>query len=203
MPQVLDAKAGPPAHSIAMEIAFMPDCSYQLAVDVSDQLTVAQVMCNHQPMVETQEIRDDFSLRLNQALDKTPGVRAARGRNVDLYEGIKGHPSAKASKQATHKWLNGESMPSRANMIAIADWLNVRVEWLAHGEGEMRAGGAQASADASPAPATSMNMAALLKLKGKATMLFIAHQLPNALQVDGVVQIGLAKNNDCVRLCAI
>lgn len=120
-------------------------------------------------MVETQEIRDDFSLRLNQALDKTPGVRAARGRNVDLYEGIKGHPSAKASKQATHKWLNGESMPSRANMIAIADWLNVRVEWLAHGEGEMRAGGAQASADASPAPATSMNMAALLKLKGKAT----------------------------------
>ncbi|WP_415519766.1 MAG: peptidase domain-containing ABC transporter [Desulfovibrio aminophilus] len=41
------------------------------------------------------------------------------------------------------------------------------------------------------------------KLKNKATMLFIAHQLPKALQVDGVVQIGLAENNDCVRLCTI
>lgn len=31
-------------------------------------------------------------------------------------------------------------MPGRANMIAIADWLKVRVEWLAHGEGAMRLG---------------------------------------------------------------
>lgn len=95
-------------------------------------------MCNHQLMVETQEIRDAFVARLNSALDQVPGVRPGRGRNVDLYEGIKDHLSAKASKQATHKWLRGESMPSRGNMIAIADWLKVRVEWLAHGEGEMR-----------------------------------------------------------------
>lgn len=126
-------------------------------------------MCNYQLMVETQEIRDAFAARLNSALDKNPGVRPARGRNVDLFEGIKNHPSAKASKQATHKWLNGESMPSRANMLAIADWLKVRVEWLAHGEGEMRSGTTPPPTEATPAPAASINMAALLKLKGKAT----------------------------------
>lgn len=28
-------------------------------------------------------------------------------------------------------------MPGRGNMLAIADWLKVRIDWLAHGEGEM------------------------------------------------------------------
>ncbi|MBX9753761.1 MAG: hypothetical protein K2X80_03330, partial [Pseudomonadaceae bacterium] len=138
--------------------------SYQLSVDIKDQLTVVQGLCNHQPMVETQEIRDAFSRRLNQALDGKEGVRDGRGRNVDFYAGIKSHPSAKASKQATHKWLHAESMPSRGNMIAIAEWLGVRLEWLAHGEGPMQAG--QAAVEA---PAPAMNMAVLQKLKGKAT----------------------------------
>lgn len=86
-------------------------------------------------MVETQEIRDAFAARLNQALDGKNGVRKGRGRNVDFYEGMRAHPSFSASTQATHKWLKAESMPGRANMMAIAEWLGVRVEWLQYGEG--------------------------------------------------------------------
>ncbi len=116
----------------------MASRSYQLAVDIRDQLTIAQAVCNHQLMVDTQDIKAGFVARLNKALDAIPGVRAGRGRNVDLYEGIRNNPQAKASTQATHKWLSGESMPSRGNMLAIAEWLNVRAEWLAYGEGDMR-----------------------------------------------------------------
>lgn len=31
-------------------------------------------------------------------------------------------------------------MPRRANMLAIAEWLGVRVEWLEYGEGDKRPG---------------------------------------------------------------
>lgn len=108
----------------------------QLSVDIRDQLTLAQASCKHQLMVETQEIRDAFVSRLNQSLDSKEGVRKGRGRNVDFYEGVRKHPAFSASTQATHKWLKAESMPSRANMRAIAEWLGVRVEWLQYGEGE-------------------------------------------------------------------
>lgn len=108
----------------------------QLSVDIKDQLTLAQASCKHQLMVETQEIRDAFVSRLNQALDGKEAVRKGRGRNVDFYEGVRTQPAFSASKQATHKWLKAESMPGRANMLAIAEWLGVRVEWLQYGEGE-------------------------------------------------------------------
>lgn len=114
--------------------------SYQLAVDIRDQLTIAQAVCNYQPMVDTRDIKAGFVARLNKALDGIQDVRAGRGRNVDLYEGIRHNPQAKASPQATHKWLSGESMPSRSNMLAIAEWLNVRAEWLAFGDGDMQPG---------------------------------------------------------------
>lgn len=89
-------------------------------------------------MVETQELRDAFVARLNKALDEKDGVRKGRGRNVDFFEGLRTQPAFSASTQATHKWLKAESMPGRANMLAIAEWLGVRVEWLQYGEGDMR-----------------------------------------------------------------
>lgn len=94
-------------------------------------------------MVETQELRDAFVARLNKALDGKDGVRKGRGRNVDFFEGLRTRPAFSASTQATHKWLKAESMPGRSNMLAIAEWLGVRVEWLQYGEGEMRPGDPQ------------------------------------------------------------
>lgn len=45
----------------------------------------------------------------------------------------------KASVQAIHKWMTGESMPGRSNMRALAEWLGVRAEWLQYGDGAMEA----------------------------------------------------------------
>ncbi|MDH0293379.1 LexA family transcriptional regulator [Pseudomonas sp. GD04087] len=111
--------------------------AHQLTVDINDQLTVAQVLCKHQPMVETQEIRDAFAARLNRALDGMPEIRQERGRNVDLHGALE-KLGARAKKQATHKWLTGASIPERDNMELLARWLGVRVEWLEYGLGEMR-----------------------------------------------------------------
>lgn len=87
-------------------------------------------------MVETQEIRDAFAARLHKALDRMPGIRPARGRNVDLHAAIKA-AGIETTTQATNKWLRGESMPEKDNMRQLAAWLGVRAEWLEYGEGEM------------------------------------------------------------------
>lgn len=102
-------------------------------------------------MVETQELRDAFVARLNKALDEKDGVRKGRGRNVDFFAGLRTQPAFSASTQATHKWLKAESMPGRANMLAIAEWLGVRVEWLQYGEGEMRQSPQQSDNISAPA----------------------------------------------------
>ncbi|GLU38855.1 hypothetical protein Pssp01_29480 [Pseudomonas sp. NBRC 100443] len=88
-------------------------------------------------MVETQEIRDAFAKRLNTALDHIPEIRPGRGRNTDLQAALE-RLGARATKQATHKWLTGASIPERDNMEFLANWLKVRVEWLEYGLGEMR-----------------------------------------------------------------
>ncbi|MEE4465707.1 helix-turn-helix domain-containing protein, partial [Azotobacter chroococcum] len=43
----------------------------------------------------------------------------------------------KKTPKAASKWLNGEAMPGRANMLAIAEKLHVRAQWLQYGEGSM------------------------------------------------------------------
>lgn len=152
------------------------------------ELKVHTSSCDSELMVQSEELRLAFVKRLKKALadEKIPewGVGARLAEKT-----------LKTAKAAS-KWLNGESMPSRANMIAIADWLNVRVEWLAHGEGEMRAGDSQASAGDSPAPATSMNMAALLKLKGKAT----PRSLDVLKRIEKAAQEGRLKEADLLAL---
>lgn len=90
-------------------------------------------------MVETQDIREAFSVRLNKALDGVDGIRPARGRNIDLNAALE-RLGARATKQATHKWLSGASMPERGYIELLARWLNVRAEWLEYGHGAMREG---------------------------------------------------------------
>ncbi|TLX53817.1 Cro/Cl family transcriptional regulator [Stutzerimonas nosocomialis] len=94
-------------------------------------------------MVASSNIREAFTARLNKALDQKEGVRAARGRNVDLCNGLKS-VGVKTTTQATSKWLRAESIPEKENMRPLASWLGVNAQWLEYGEGPMR-GGAEAS----------------------------------------------------------
>lgn len=43
---------------------------------------------------------------------------------------------AKVTPKAASKWLNGESIPGAAKMLALATALGVKVEWLQHGSGQ-------------------------------------------------------------------
>lgn len=85
-------------------------------------------------MVDTQQVRDEFVARLNEALDGVPGVRKVRGRNVDMHRLLTEMGLSK-STQATHKWLNAEAMPEKENMRLLAALCGVRAEWLEYGEG--------------------------------------------------------------------
>jgi phage repressor protein C with HTH and peptisase S24 domain len=144
----------------------MIDLSYQLGVDIRDQLTVAQAACNHQPMVASPNIREAFTARLNKALDEKEGVRPARGRNVDLCNGLRS-VGVTTTTQATSKWLRAESIPEKENMRPLASWLGVNSQWLEYGEGPMR-GGAEAS-NVEPGPEITSPYRAI-KIVGTAQM---------------------------------
>lgn len=177
----------------------MTSHSYQLAVDNRDQLTVSQGACNHQPMVDPDELRRGFSKRLHQACDMAR-VRE-RGRAIDVQQALK-RAHLSATTTAIGKWLNADSMPNRQNMLAIAEWLGVRVEWLAYGDGPIAAPQDQARAEqesaeyAAPARGTGMNMAALMRLKGKAT----PRSLAALDRIEKAAQMGRLKEADLVLL---
>ncbi|CAD5376738.1 hypothetical protein OF001_U170035 [Pseudomonas sp. OF001] len=108
-------------------------------------------------MVQTEEVRKEFVRRLKQALAEA-GI-AEWGAGVRLAN-VTG-----ATAKAASKWLNAESMPGRANMLAIAEWLGVRVEWLQYGEGDAHQAAAEPArpeqGDAQP-PARRATMLAAL-----------------------------------------
>lgn len=95
------------------------------------ELTVHAILCDAEPMVQADKLRADFVKRLKKALSHS-GI-AEWGAGVRLAE------IAGTTPKAVSKWLNMESMPGRKNMLAIADALGVRVEWLQYGEGSMLA----------------------------------------------------------------
>lgn len=81
-------------------------------------------------MVQIEEIRNSFVARLKQSLSEA-GI-------PEWGAGVRLAKMAKVTPKACSKWLNGESMPGGAKMLALASALNVRVEWLEYGRGEMR-----------------------------------------------------------------
>ena len=74
------------------------------------------------------ELLKDFSLRLQQAVDKSI--------YKDLEQGILSERIG-VSRQALRKWLKGKALPSQARLPLIADVLNISLIWLATGEGSM------------------------------------------------------------------
>lgn len=83
-------------------------------------------------MVQSDEIRTAFVKRLKAAL--------AHAGIADWGAGARLAKIAHATPKAASKWLNGESMPGRPNMLAISEALSVRSEWLEYGWGQMLPG---------------------------------------------------------------
>lgn len=78
-------------------------------------------------MVQINEMRNGFIIRLKNAASSRGYSEWGLGARLASVTG-------KTAKAAS-KWLNGESMPSRESMKDIANWLEIPIEWLAHGEG--------------------------------------------------------------------
>ncbi|MCF5371064.1 helix-turn-helix domain-containing protein [Pseudomonas sp. PA-4-8C] len=80
-------------------------------------------------MVQIEEIRNSFVARLKQSL--------AEAGIPEWGAGVRLAKMAKVTPKACSKWLNGESMPGGAKMLALATALNVRVGWREYGLAEM------------------------------------------------------------------
>ncbi len=87
--------------------------------------------CEIEPMVQHEEIRVAFSKRLKAAL-AAKGIESwGAGARLAKVAGV--------TPKAASKWLNGESIPGPGKMLAIAQELDVRREWLQYEEGPMHA----------------------------------------------------------------
>ncbi|PUA43476.1 cI repressor protein [Pseudomonas protegens] len=81
-------------------------------------------------MVQIEEIRKAFVQRLKEAL--------AANNLAEWGAGARLAKMAEVTPKAASKWMNGEAMPGGAKMLALANSLSVRVEWLEYGRGPMR-----------------------------------------------------------------
>lgn len=96
------------------------------------ELKVHSSACDIEPMVHIEEIRAAFAARLKTALSASDIPSWGAGARLAKLAGV--------TPKASSKWLNGESMPGGAKMLALASALKVRVEWLEYGRGEMQEG---------------------------------------------------------------
>lgn len=93
------------------------------------ELKVHASACDIEPMVHIDEVRAAFAARLKDALAANDVQSWGAGARLAKLAGV--------TPKASSKWLNGESMPGGAKMLALASALNVRVEWLEYGRGDM------------------------------------------------------------------
>ena len=89
----------------------------------------------------TSNPKEEFSRRLNKALDLAGIPPKGRGRQVAVAKmfGV--------SQKGARKWLEGESIPDTKRLPEIARRLNVRGEWLLTGQGPMRVTEGEATAE--------------------------------------------------------
>lgn len=96
-------------------------------VHIMSELKVHARPCDSERMVQMNDIRKRFAVRLKNAAAKKGIPEWGLGARLAAITG-------KTAKAAS-KWLNAESMPSRDSMMLISKELEVPIEWLAHGEG--------------------------------------------------------------------
>jgi hypothetical protein len=123
-----------PAIFIAFWIAVIMRTTIQPKIDNCQQLKYAYIYNTLQPMVANiDQSKADFSARLDRALTYA-GVPPSRGRLscVAKMFGV--------SREASRKWLAGESIPDTKRISDIARLTGVKGEWLLTGQGSMRPG---------------------------------------------------------------
>lgn len=91
------------------------------------ELKVQARECDIEPMVQTEDIRAGFAERLKKAMADKGLPEWGAGARLAKITGV--------TAKATSKWLNGETIPGPANLLAISEELGVRREWLEYGEG--------------------------------------------------------------------
>lgn len=114
------------------------------------ELKVHASPCDIEPMVHIEEVRAAFASRLKQALDHNGFASWGAGARLANLIGV--------TPKAVSKWLNGESMPGGAKMLALASALSVRVEWLEYGRGEMTGPDHADSQEQTPATVSNATM---------------------------------------------
>lgn len=134
-------------------------------------LKVHASACDSELMVQSDEIRRAFVSRLRLAL--------AQAGFPEWGAGARLAEIARATPKAASKWLNAESMPSRAKMEAIAEALKVRVEWLEYGEGSQSPSAAEEMynvqpASQHPAQARAASLAAIASPRSQEVLARIA-----------------------------
>lgn len=91
-------------------------------------------------MTSRQREREEFSLRLRQALagagvdERSPTLVA-----TEFNRRFGGQP---VTVHAARKWLLSEAIPSQDKVQALAVWLGVRPDWLRYGETDAMGGSA-------------------------------------------------------------
>lgn len=92
------------------------------------ELTVPSVLSTIEPMV-TNDIKKDFSKRLNKVLDHEGIPIKGKGRQGVLAKMFS------VSDKGARKWIEAESIPSTTKTLpAIAKKFNVTAEWLLTGD---------------------------------------------------------------------
>lgn len=86
--------------------------------------------------VHTEQER--FADRLNQALaaaryQPAGASRIAREFNLRF-------PDLAVTVHAVRKWLKGEAIPTQDKLVALAQWLGVRADWLRYDDGDQNTG---------------------------------------------------------------
>lgn len=94
--------------------------------------------------------RTAFAKRLRDSLkrakvDPRSTSRVTREFNLRYVD-------APVTTQAVRKWLAGEALPSQDKMRALAEWLDVPMQWLHYGESDARVAASRAMARQERAP---------------------------------------------------
>lgn len=75
--------------------------------------------------------KEKFSERLKFAL-KNAQPKLTKTSDIAIRFNLR-HPNDPVTPQAVHKWLNGQAIPAQDKIETLAEWLNVKPEWLKYG----------------------------------------------------------------------
>lgn len=78
--------------------------------------------------------KEKFSRRLRLALNNA-FPKLVKTSDIAIRFNLR-HNNESVTQQAVYKWLNGLAIPSEDKIVTLAEWLNVKPEWLRYGVSE-------------------------------------------------------------------